>query len=615
MGGYVSAQKNSGSDAGYTKYLELIALKDDSVKCERLIEHSRIMVDSLQDYDFAILILQKTEAFLKEKNFPTLRLKLYNQWGYSNYMKGDFEAADTYYVKALGLKIIDSDQLLKADILNRAGANLQNLSAFKRALTYYNEALEIYSKLNDEKGKGNVYINMANIFVLSGDFEQSDAYFDKAANLFIKNKQPQKYSVVLSNKSLIRSRTGKPEEAKSLLLQSLHLDYDKSKNFDHYIVTHFNTGLIYAELKKWDSCFYYFKRGKFLVDSVGLADTYDASYDYYLGYCYRLKGDLKKAIVYYKDALKMHTGIADFQGLYNNIASLYFELKQYDTAFLYKTEGARIADSIYKSEVQERIKFENKRLDLLEKDYKNQIRSAEQEQNLSNLQKRNYLLIGLVILLAAVGLVFFLYFKQYKLKEKKEHLQSELDFLKAQLNPHFLFNSINNIYVLQSEDKDKASEVLLKFSELLRYQLYECNVATLPLSKEIQFVENYIEFEKLRYSNKILVNYQCTNNLAPDLTISPLLLQPFVENAFKHTPKNKNNLSRIDIRINVEGEHLLFEVSNTLAVSSPSGLPGGIGLENVKKRLKLLYAGKHELLIQKTESEFKISLKLNLKHD
>jgi two-component system LytT family sensor kinase len=195
-------------------------------------------------------------------------------------------------------------------------------------------------------------------------------------------------------------------------------------------------------------------------------------------------------------------------------------------------------------------------------------------------------------------------------------LQSELDFLKAQLNPHFLFNSINNIYVLLDENKEKASEILLKFSELMRYQLYECNVMAISLSKELQFLGNYIEFENLRYSNKISVSYNINQVDAGGLVIAPLLLQPFIENAFKHTPKKKEQQSRVQVHTTLRGTEFLFEVTNTVDASqTASDLPGGIGLKNVKKRLKLLYPGRHDLKITKTDQQYTIVLKLTLAYD
>lgn len=601
-------------DDKYARYQHIVLIKNDSVKCAELIRYGESVVDSLHDYNFALLILEKAATVLKEKNYPLLRLRVEHQLGKAYYRKGDFEEADQHLIKALSSPALAKDLVLRSRILNTAGANLQDLGAFKRALVYYNEALEIDTKLNDLKSKGIVYQNMANIFALSGDLAQSDLFFDKALKLFKENNFMENYGVVMGNKAYILWKLGKIDSAKTLMIRSLKMDTSFT-TFNSVIERYFNLGLVYSELKRWDSCFFALERGKFLVDSLHFLDHYDGQYYYTLGYCYNQKGESAKAIFYYKKALSIKDGIANYKFLYDNIASVFYKNKQYDSAFLYKNEGMKITDSIYKSELKEHIIFENKRIELLEKDYQNQIQSARQQQSLQSLEKGNYLLIGLVVILIVLMLFLFLYFRQYKLRIKKEHLQSEIDFLRGQLNPHFLFNSINNIYVLLDENKEKASAILLKFSELMRYQLYECNVSLIHLSKELQFLENYMEFEKLRYSNKISVSYQQDHAASGNLMIAPLLLQPFIENAFKHTPKNKLHKSEIFVRVQVKDKEVLLEVMNTRDPRESSALPGGIGLDNVRKRLKLLYPGRYDLQIITPGNQYHVILKLILTDD
>ncbi len=602
-------------DGKYEKYQQILQIQNDSVKCARLIAYADKMADSLKDYNFALLVFEKANKLLLQKNYPSLQLELYYKWAFATYEKGNFAAADQLIVQALNCKIIESTPEYKAKVLNTGGAILQDLMVYKRALVYYNEALEIYTRLNNSAGKGRVYQNMANIFAMTGNYTQSDQFFDKSAEIFKKIGLIDNYRITIGNKAYVKWKLGKPDTAKILTIHSLDLYSGKLDVAAKHPERVLNLALMYATVKQWDSTFYYLELARHITDSTGFPQDFAGSYYYNMGYCYAEKGDQAKAASFYKKALRYKAGIANFRYLYENIAAAYLANKQYDSAFFYKNQALLLIDSIYKSELKEHITFENKRLELLEKDYQNQIQSAMQRQSLHELEKRNYLLIALVIVLGVGVLLFFLYFRQYKLKVKKEHLQSELDFLRAQLNPHFLFNSINNIYVLLDENKEKASHILLKFSELMRYQLYECNVSTIRLDKELQFLENYIEFEKLRYSNKIAVQYASAAADAERLLIAPLLLQPFIENAFKHTPKNKGQQSHIAIRIELEDNRLLFEVINTLDVRENSKLPGGIGLENVKKRLKLLYPHQHDLQIMVTDNSYKIILTLTLAHD
>ncbi len=599
-------------DDKYLKYQRLLAIEDDSTKCAELMHYADALTDSLYDYDFALLIFQKVNAMLDQGRYPDLQLDLYSKWGLANYRKGNYEEADKLYVKALSLKRLDKDPALKAKILNRAGANLLELGVHKRSLSYYNEALAIYVKLNDDNGKAMVYQNIANIFAISGNLAESDKFMDKAAALFLQRKQIENYATVIGNKAYLKWKLGYPDSAKTLLLKALRIPLPTMKAPGHLIDRHFNLGLVYADLKRWDSCFFYLEKGKQISDSLGIGTEYEGMYFYNVGYCYKLKGNDLKAIDYYKKALSIKTGIPNYGNLYHNIAAAYLSAKQYDSAFVYKELSARLADSVYKSELKQHIAFENKRVELLEKDYANEIQSSLQKQSLHELRNRNYLFAVIILLLVGFLVLLFLYFRQYKIKIKKEHLQSELDFLKAQLNPHFLFNSINNIYVLLDENKEKASEILLKFSSLMRYQLYECNVSAIQLSKELHFLEDYIAFEKLRYAEKIGVHYHFDHEKADHLLIAPLLLQPFIENAFKHIPKSRQEQGQIIINGKIIDNTLLFEVTNTVNTAHVSTLPGGIGLGNVRKRLGLLYPNKHELHTRIEEGLFKISLKVTL---
>jgi hypothetical protein len=312
--------------------------------------------------------------------------------------------------------------------------------------------------------------------------------------------------------------------------------------------------------------------------------------------------------------LKNKAGISsdDYRNLYNDISSFYFKQKQFDSALFYKNEISKIIDSIYKSELDEHLRFENKRIELLEKDYQNQVKATQQQQYLSSLKKRNLILLCSVVILFILGLLFFLYFEDYKVKLRKEKLQDEVDFLKAQLNPHFLFNSLNNIYVLLDHDKIKARELLVQFCELMRYQLYDCEATTIRLSDELSFLENYVNFEKLSYHGKINVEHNLKEPVTPELYIAPILLQPFIENAFKYSPKNEHHPGDIKIQVGLTDHHFFLDLKSLADLKGQSAQYGDVGLENVKKRLQLLYPGKHELKINTIDEFFQVHLIIEL---
>jgi two-component system, LytTR family, sensor kinase len=199
---------------------------------------------------------------------------------------------------------------------------------------------------------------------------------------------------------------------------------------------------------------------------------------------------------------------------------------------------------------------------------------------------------------------------------EKEKLETELNFLKYQFNPHFLFNTINSIFFLIHKNPHMASASLAKFSELLRYQLYECNDRQIQLSKEITCLENSVELEKLRQNENVQVTLQADQGRGDTelLGIAPFMLMTFVENAFKHVSKDSDKPNWIRIKLNVDGQHLDFAVSNSVSGSSVSDVVhyGGIGLKNVQRRLDLLYPGQYDLDIQNKGACFEIKLRLHL---
>ena len=197
---------------------------------------------------------------------------------------------------------------------------------------------------------------------------------------------------------------------------------------------------------------------------------------------------------------------------------------------------------------------------------------------------------------------------------EKEKLEAELKFLKNQFNPHYLFNTINSIFFLIHKNPDQASASLAKFSELLRYQLYECNDQQIPLGKEIGYMENFIELEKLRQNNNMDISVELNYRHGGDAVIAPFILMTFVENAFKHVSRHADKPNWIKINLQLQDHQLVLVVANSTALNEPASLPyyGGIGLENVQRRLDLIYPDKYNLDIANRGDNFEIRLILQL---
>jgi hypothetical protein len=218
-----------------------------------------------------------------------------------------------------------------------------------------------------------------------------------------------------------------------------------------------------------------------------------------------------------------------------------------------------------------------------------------------------------------IGYSFYAFFlkmiQDFFINEKEKHdlltekFQAEQAFLKSQLNPHFLFNTLNNIYSLTLNQSPKAPEAVLKLSELMRYMLYESNVDKINLETEVKYLRNFIELQKMRYSKQIFVDFEVAGDLHTQ-EIAPLLLISFVENAFKHGEVNEE-YNPLKIRLLVNKNNLNFTVINHKKDQNKDEI-GGVGLENVKRRLQLIYPNQHSLEVQESDKNYNCELNIIL---
>lgn len=207
--------------------------------------------------------------------------------------------------------------------------------------------------------------------------------------------------------------------------------------------------------------------------------------------------------------------------------------------------------------------------------------------------------------------------KQKKALEN-ERLNAELNFLKLQINPHFLFNTLNSIYSQAHLRSEQTEYSILKFSQIMRYVLYDSTTEKIPLTKDLEYIRNYIDLQKLRISRNITIQYE-VSGVTSDLLIAPLLLITFIENAFKHGI-SYSSPSAININIGVTGNDLTLTVGNTIIRKAPvngesEGPGGGVGLVNARRRLDVLYPGRYLLDISDNNSIYVVNLKITLDHE
>ncbi|SOE22613.1 Histidine kinase [Spirosomataceae bacterium TFI 002] len=217
-----------------------------------------------------------------------------------------------------------------------------------------------------------------------------------------------------------------------------------------------------------------------------------------------------------------------------------------------------------------------------------------------------------------VGFISMLRFAKdwFELEAKRKEIEnekliSELRFLKEQINPHFLFNTLNNLYYLAHTQSPNTKEVISKLSQMMRYMIYEANSEKVAVSKEIEYIRNYIDLEKLRLEDNVPIVLTVEGNYE-QLKITPLIFITYLENAFKHGVSQTNNDAWVNVSIKFEGNKCIYHVSNSVVDGEMETVNTGIGLSNTKRRLNLSYNGKHKLTTERKNNQFEVKLEVDL---
>ena len=244
------------------------------------------------------------------------------------------------------------------------------------------------------------------------------------------------------------------------------------------------------------------------------------------------------------------------------------------------------------------------------------LHNPEEQQRVIDSQMEFFLFTFIILGISTIFKIITDWIRHQNVKRELERqtMRSELRFLKSQINPHFLFNTLNNLYALTLKKSDKAPEIVLKLSEMMRYMLYECNERRVPLRKEVNYLSNYLDLERLRQGKNMKIDFTLNGNVG-NQKIAPLMFIPFLENSFKHG-LNQVAEGFVHIHIDVQDYELEMSIENSKpAIPKMNHRSGGIGLQNVQRRLDLLYPEQYELKIDNQPEKYIVHLKINLDHD
>jgi two-component system LytT family sensor kinase len=223
-------------------------------------------------------------------------------------------------------------------------------------------------------------------------------------------------------------------------------------------------------------------------------------------------------------------------------------------------------------------------------------------------------MVSIYLIVALYAMFWFTqaWYEQHRLTERlqKDKVEAQLELLKSQVQPHFIFNTLNNIYSLSTQNSPKTSDLIYRLSSLLSYALYDSRKPMIPLEQEVEYIRNYIELEKIRYGDRLDIAVNVLNDTSY-IAIPPFLLLPLVENCFKHGVSNEIDTCWIRLDILQKDGWLIIKVENSKTSNGQTnGTRNGIGLENVKQRLEILYPGRHELKCMSEEQSYLVVLKI-----
>ncbi len=642
----------------YNAELNLL-IEQLTLKPEQKTRRYAFLGKAYQDYfklirEFKTLSLQ--ENFLerlnalidssKEKGLHEIYGKLYYfKAQYYSKFKSDFQKAIINNQLAIDFSKQSKDTLTLTSAGSSIAMNYAELGINDKAIEFFYKSIN-YQK--DVAQQYTTYVTMGDLYRLTHQLDKSIECLQKAASISNQNHFEPLYKINLYLKfATVYSTKGEFHKA---------LEYIRQAEAIHEPIftgrIHYTKGLLYyhqndfeAAIREFEKSLDFQKQNNLSKRDIKLYNALGKAY-YQLdsirktekkvaetGKSFDNRNLIQLSKSYFLNSRELlpATQIKENKReVYKFLKKIYLIEKDYKKAFEMAELEQTITDSINNFETKARFIEQELRHEYELKSEADSLRSINEKlliQSQVEQQKaeNKILYLGLLILLLVL-IVAFLRFKYQQKKRQieiekqrlhiasreKEIISAELDFLKAQINPHFLFNIINTIYFKISKNDAEARETLLGFSDLLRYQLYECNQPKVYIEKEIKYLREYIRLQLMRKKKNTDVQLRIPENIS-GFKISPLLLIPFVENAFKYLSHHKEILNTIDISMTRDNHLFIFCITNSYtseSVKNTNESAGGIGITNTKRRLCLLYPEKHTLSIEKNEQTFTVRLTL-----
>ncbi len=540
--------------------------------------------NTLYENDLALQYASEAYTLAQQAHFVPGMAKALLYTGKADYKQGSYDKAMESTLLCLKLNEKINNKKDMAECYLGMSAIYVARNKFDNALINCNNAMALYKELGDKKGIGMAYNQLGAIYYLRENYYRAEEAYTHAL--------------------MISKETG-------------------DKRLEAYA---------YDNLGR-----FYFKQGKYregIIQSSKaekLFEESDAKYDLSilynnLGNFFKALGEYEKAEMNFSKSLDIAQKMKAKNILslsYFDLSKLYEKTRDFKKAYSFLQKYSGIYDSIVNEKSEKLMVEMDAKYEAGNKDKKILIlKNAREKEALETYNERRYRQITLIASLCVFSLfalLVFFAFKNYKSKQwtamekvKKEKIAAELDLLKSQIGPHSMFNFLNTIYHQIDEDSHIAKDMLLKFSDLLHFQLYSCNDSFIKIEMETEYLKKMVEMYTYRKSKRCRVEFIIGEGLTGFL-IAPIIIAPLIENAFKYVTNDKDNENFIHFSLTQQKNELVFIGANSMyEYEIKNEFASGIGLSNLKSRLDLIYPDKHLLEISKENSIFTIKLTLNV---
>jgi len=540
----------------------------DSVKVLGLLENGKEIFE--EDPKKGLDLANQALDLSKKHQFILGYVKGYNLLGLICGRQSKHRESSAYFSQAIGYARKYGYSKDLGNILSNATSLHLNMADYDKAFQYATEALNIRIKNKDTLGIAQGYRTLAKSYFYKGEVDKSITYVNKALEIFRQLNNKRNLQRALIDAGVIYIEAKKYPIALQRLQESAKIAASIGDT-GTLTMLYLNTGLCYDQMKQNKAAELYYLKA---IQNAKVNEEYDTGVVAHnnLGELYLSDKNYKKAALHLNEALagaKAVNSFADIKDIYGNLARLYAEQQDFKKAYFNKELFAIYADSVMNEDKIDAVeemaaKFETKEIEdknkLLVKENALTKLRAEQE----NTQKKNllYVLLFLGIIIVVGALAVYFYVKQKNTSNANKNNELKQKLLLTQMNPHFIFNSVDNIQsLIYAKKNDEAINYLTKFSKLTRQILENSTENYIPLSEELLMTANYLVIQQLLYNNKFNYTIETEDTIdTENILIPPMLTQPFIENAVKHGLRDKKEGGIIDVRFYLKDNILLFEV-------------------------------------------------------